>query len=369
VALKAWIRGVIADTGEEDPVPVALERAGGAYAFRLGLRAGFGGQETARIPVIRRPNPNRHPILKEIYSCEVAGTQLEAANVHALRARVAAQLDSLAPARTLPLVWFGVPRAAYELPAYEYGGEIVCPILGGSKLRARDLGEMRAMVCRHLVGTGYVDDDDEVTVGVLQPRDLRRVPPAAIFRCEDDPELWIPAVGGVSDDGPVVGLLDHAVAIGGRRRAARREEVAVAGDVLALLRVLRGEWSRARGLEDPRGLYAEWVNQEAWAAAEAHTRAEPTRLLGRLRDADPLELDVRRTAAGDLATAIEDRGITILLGADAAELAAVVGRRLAAGGHLHRAQDVEIAVATPSRPDRLDPGAISQQEAHAWSSL
>jgi hypothetical protein len=354
----AWIRGVLADTGEEDPVPIALERADGGYAFRLGLRAGFGGGETARIPVSVRPNPHAHPIVKEIYSCEVAGQQLEAANVHALRARVAAQLDSLAPARTLPLVWFGVPRAAYELPAYEYGDEIVCPILGGSKLRARDLGGMRALVCRHLLGTGYVDDEDEVTVGVLQPRDLRRVPPAAIFRCEQDPEMWIPAVGGVSEEGPVVGLLDHAVALGGRG-AARREEVVVAPDVIALLRTLRG---------DPRGVYAEWVNDDAWAAAEAHTRAEPVDLVAHLTNGEPLELAVRRTAVGELVTAVEDRGITLLVGADVPELAAVVGRRLAARGHLRRAEDVQIATTAQPRPDRLDPGAISNPEAHAWSS-
>jgi hypothetical protein len=350
---------VLADTGEEDPVPIALERANGGYAFRLGLRAGFGGGETARIPVSVRPNANPHPILKEVYSCEVAGQQIEAANVHALRARVAAQLDSLAPARTLPLVWFGVPRAAYELPAYEYGDEIVCPILGGSKLRAPDLGGMRALVCRHLISTGYVDDEDEVTIGVLQPRDLRRVPPAAIIRCEQDPGMWVPAVGGVSDEGPVVGLLDHAVALGGRG-ATRREEVVIAPDVIALLRTLRG---------DPRGVYAEWVNDDAWAAAEAHTRAEPVNLVAHLTDGTPLELAVRRTAVGELVTAVHDRGITLLVGADPAELAAVVGRRLAARGHLRRAQDVEIAATTQARPDRLDPGAISNsQEAHAWSS-
>ena len=362
-----WIRAVLADTGEEDPVPIALERAGGAYAFRLGLRAGFGGQEVARIPVSVRPNPHPHPILKEIYSCEVAGQQLEAANVHALRARVAAQLDSLAPARTLPLVWFGVPRAAYELPCYEHDDEIVCPILGGSKLRAPDLGGMRALVCRHLTSTGYVDDEDEVTVYVLQPRDLRRVPPAAIFRCEDDPGMWIPAAGGVSEEGPVVGLLDHAVAIDGRRRRARRE-VAVAEDVIELLRALRGEWARSRGIDDPRGVYAEWVNREAWEAAEARTRAEPTVLVAHLADGEPLELAIRRTAAGDLATGLEDRGITLLLGADAAELAAIAARRLVAAGHLRRPEDVEIAAAAPSRPERLDPDTISK-EAYTWSSL
>ena len=59
MGLWSWARGVVADRGEHDPVSIQLERAPGqeGYAFRLGVRAGFGGQETARIPVARRTNP------------------------------------------------------------------------------------------------------------------------------------------------------------------------------------------------------------------------------------------------------------------------------------------------------------------------
>ena len=69
MGLWSWIRAVIADRGEHEPVPIHLEKTAGedGYAFRLGLRAGFGGQETARIPVRRRPNPSPHPVLKEIH--------------------------------------------------------------------------------------------------------------------------------------------------------------------------------------------------------------------------------------------------------------------------------------------------------------
>ena len=78
----SWIRDVIADRGEHDPIPIHLERAAGeGYAFRLGVRAGFGGQETARIPVERRVNPSPHHLLKEIHHCEVARHTQEAPNV------------------------------------------------------------------------------------------------------------------------------------------------------------------------------------------------------------------------------------------------------------------------------------------------
>src|SRR5262245_49998578 len=113
--LWAWIRGVIADRGEHEPVPIFLERGeDDQYVYRLGVRAGFGGQETARLPVQRRPNPSPHPILKEIHVCEVAGQTLEAANLYSLQAKVARQLETLAPGLSLPLCYFRVAAMDYE---------------------------------------------------------------------------------------------------------------------------------------------------------------------------------------------------------------------------------------------------------------
>jgi hypothetical protein len=358
-----WIRHVVTSTGEEDPVPVTLERTHDGFAFRVGLRAGLGGQEAARVPVRRRRNPNPHPIVKEIHSCEVAGQTLEAANVHALRAKVAVALDKIAPARTLPLCWFGA--GGYDLAVYEHGDEIVCPLLSGPKLKARDLAGIRQLVCRHLVSAGYADDPEQVTVGVLQPRDLRRVPPAAIFRSLADPDVWLPAVEGIS----AIGVLDHAFALSGRPRrgAAWRPDVPVAPDVIALLRMLRGEWARRRKLAHPHALYATDVAAPAWAAAEAHTHDAGSRLIAHLDDADAtrLELPVRHTGAGDVATALEERGITVLLAADEYALAAAVGEHLAAEGFLHHPQTVEVQAVAAPRAERLDADSIWTEEAHA----
>src|SRR5919204_621115 len=74
-------------------------------------------------------------------------------------------------------------------------------------LKAPDLAGIRRVVCRHLVSAGYVRDPEEVKVGVVRPRDLRLVEPAAVFRSRTDPDLWLPAVEGISADGPVVGVL------------------------------------------------------------------------------------------------------------------------------------------------------------------
>ncbi|HEY3021481.1 MAG TPA: hypothetical protein VGJ32_14885, partial [Solirubrobacteraceae bacterium] len=162
------MRRVMTEDGRPDPVRIDLERApDGAYSFRLGVRAGFGGQEVARIPIERRINPEPHPILKEIHFCEVGGRALQAANVYALREKVAAQLEAMAPGRSLPLCYFRAPAMDYELPVYEDGGKLKSPVIGGPRIRASDLAGIRRHVCRYLVSAGYVREPEEVIVGVL----------------------------------------------------------------------------------------------------------------------------------------------------------------------------------------------------------
>ena len=387
MGLWSWIRAVIADRGEHEPVPIHLEKTAGedGYAFRLGLRAGFGGQETARIPVRRRPNPSPHPVLKEIHECEVAGQHLEAANVYALRAKVGRLLDSIAPARTLPLCYFRVPAMDYELPVYEEGGMLTSPVIGGQNLKAPDVAGIRGVVCRYLESAGYVHDASEVSVGVVRPRDLSRVAPAAVFRSETDPELWLPSVEGISPDGPVVGMVGHPAELrsGERRRRGGGPDIEdaapAAPDVIALLRFLRAELGRA-GSKAAEGLYACEVRPEIWTAAEARTEDAGTSLVAHLSDDDTtrLELVVRHTGAGDYAVALEDQGINVFLAQDEDGLASLVGRHLAGAEFLRFAEEIEIHKVESPRSERLgiEPirtdGAEAPPENHeevqaAWS--
>jgi hypothetical protein len=362
VRLWSWIKGVIAEQGEHEPIPIHLERSGPGeegYAFRLGVRAGFGGQQTARIPVQQRPNPSPHPILKEIHYCEVAGQTLEAANVYALKAKVARLLETLAPGRALPLCYFRVPAMDYELPVYEDGGMLTSPVIGGPKLKAEDLAGIRRLVCRYLESAGYVRNMDEVTVGVVRPSDLRRVAPAAVFRSHTDPEMWLPSVEGTSPDGPVVGIVGHATEL--RRRPRRRragptvEDAAPAApDVIQLLRYIATELARP-GHPAAGGVLATEVRSEIWAAAEERTEDARTRLVAYLTDPEGtrLELEVRRTGAGDVAVALEDRGINVFLGADEDALATQIGRHLARSEFLRFAEEVEIHRVEAPRAERL----------------
>jgi hypothetical protein len=386
--MRLWgrIRDVVADRGEHEPVPIHLEKApDGNYGFRLGVRAGFGGQQTARIPVTRGPNPAPHPILKEIHQCEVAGQGLEAANVYALQAKVSRALEGLAPGRSLPLCYFRVAAMDYELPVYEDGGMLTSPVLGGPKLKAPDLAGIRQVVCRYLESAGYVRDPSDVSVGVVRPRDLSLVSPAAVFRSHTDPDLWLPSVEGTSPDGPVVGVVGRPTQL--PRREGRRlgggpeiEHVAPAApDVIALLRFLRSQLSEARS-GAAEGLYASEVRPEIWAAAEARTEDAGTSLVTYLSDeeATRLELVVRRTGAGDVAVALEDQGINVFLAQDENGLATQVGRHLAGAEFLRFAEEIEIHAVAAPRAERLGVEAIrtdgagappeTDEEVHAaWS--
>lgn len=362
-----WVRDVIADRGEQDPVPIFLERGEAeAYSFRLGLRAGIGGHETARIPVGKRINPDPHPVLKEIHHCEVAGRVLEAANVYALREKVAALLDSIAPSRSLPLAYFRVPAMDYVVPVYEDDGQIVSPVIGGPSLRSRDLGGIRREVCRYLVATGYVHDPEEVTVGVLRPSDLSLVSPAAIVRSLKDAGVWIPTVEGSSAEGPVVGVLGHAAQLRPpeRRRSgagpAAQDTAPAAPDVTSLIRFVRAELERMRSKTDPDALYATEVRPEIWAVVERRTEDAGSRLVAYLDDGEStrLALVVRRTGAGDFAVALEDSHINVFLAQSENALARQVGRYLAAGGFLRFAEEIEIHAAEPPRSERLDTDSI-----------
>src|SRR4051794_747979 len=323
-------------------------------------------------------NESPHPILKEVHWCEVAGRTLEAANVHALREKVARLLDGIAPARVLPLAYFRVPEMDYELPVYEDDGDIVAPVLAGPKLKARDLAGIREHVCRYLTTAGYVASPEQVSVGVLRPRDLRLVEPACVFRSVVDPSLWVPSVEGVSAEGPVVGVLENAARLADpeRRRAGggpvAQETAPAAPEVVSLLRFLRSEFERSSRVQiDTAALYAHDVRPEIWAAAEERTESAGFSLVAYMTDEEHtrLELNVRRTGAGDVCCAVESAGIDVFLAPDGDALARCVGRYLHAAGFLRFAEEVEMHAATPPRAERLEADEIwthEAEEAPAW---
>jgi hypothetical protein len=364
-----WFVHNVRTTDVQQPVHVDLERNREAavemgarnppdmplYRFSLGVRAGFSGEAEACIPVYKRVNPHPHPVLKEIFYCEVAGTTLEAANVHALRKKVASMLETLAPAGSLPLAYFRVPELDYSLPVYEEGGKIICPVIAGPRLKAKDLATMRGHVYRYLFNAGYVSDQSHLEIQVVRPSDLRLVPPAAILSSLDDPELWFATVEGRSPEGLVIGLLGESTELEPqeRERAGVQQVSAppAATDVASLLRLVGNELVEAGRVEDPFALYAREVRPEIWSRTEAVTDDAGHRLEcwleGETDEPAKLELPLRRTAAGELVTALEDQGICVFVAGAEAALAQKVGRYLSDQGFLRWEEAIEVVAPEP----------------------
>ena len=372
----SWTKRVATDqTGGIEPVAVDIERNPGAvvelgahnppdvplYVLRVGVRGGFGGVQ-AGLPVYRRDNPAPHPVLKEIYRCEVAGKVLEAANIYALREKAQRQLEVIAPARSLPLCYFRAPRHDHSLAVYEQGSHLVCPVLAGPRIKAESLAELREPLVRHLRTAGYVMADEEPEVLVLRPSDLRLVPPAAVIRRLDDPSLWIPTVEGTSPDGPVVGLLSQPVELAAETRprdgAPPTTPPPSAPDITALLRYIGGELAVRGRLVNPWTLYATEVRPEIWARTEELTDPTNRTLTAHLEGGPPLEVPVRHTAAGEVVGALREQGISVFLAGDHDALGNVIGRYLVASGFLRDPGDLHPEVVSKAPSERLDPDSI-----------
>jgi hypothetical protein len=375
VRIWDWAKHVATDqTGGIEAVPVDIERNPGAavelgaapppdvppYVLRVGVRGGFGGTR-AGLPVHRRENPAPHPVLKEIYQCEVAGKTLEAANIYALRAKVQRQLEVIAPARSLPLCYFRAPRYDYSLGVYEEGSHLACPVLAGPRIRAANLAELREPVLDHLRAAGYLASDEEPEVLVLRPSDLRLVPPSAVIRSLEDPRLWLPTVEGTSAVGPVVGLLSHPTELVARRRRQgepARDMPPSAPDISGLLRWIGSEMTRRRRLTVPWSLYASDVRPEIWARTEELTDPTNRALVAHLEGGTQLSVPVRHTAAGESVGAIRDLGIAVFLAGDHDALARVIGSYLVGCGFLADPAELRPDVIAAAPPERLDPDSI-----------
>jgi hypothetical protein len=221
---------------------------------------------------------------------------------------------------------------------------------------------MRDPAIRYLHSAGYLTPDEEPDVLVLRPSDLRLVPPAAVVRCLDDAEIWMPTVEGSSPDGPVVGLLTQPTELARDSRRRRDLDLAQpppsAPDATALLRSLGHEMTIRGRLVNPWALYAADVRPEIWARTEELTETTNRTLSAHLEGGTRLEVPIRRTAAGESVGALRDHEISIFLAGDEDALASSIGRYLVSCGFLRDAADLRPELITAPPTERLDPDSI-----------
>jgi hypothetical protein len=193
-----------------------------------------------------------------------------------------------------------------------------------------------------------------------------------VLRSGSDPDLWIPTVEGVSAEGAVVGVVGRPAELRGRARRQRlsgpelEDHAPAALDIIGLLRYMRTELVRAEA-KGADGLHACEVRPDIWTAAEARTEDAGSSLVAHLQDpeATRLELAVRRTGAGDVAVALEDRHINVFLAHDEQALASQVGRHLVHDEFLRFPEEVEIEAPEAPRAERLGVESISSDGAGA----
>jgi hypothetical protein len=153
----------------------------------------------------------------------------------------------------------------------------------------------------------------------------------------------------------VIGLLGESTELKAQEReragAGPISSPPAATDIASLLRLVANELVQAGRLEDPFTLYAREVRPEIWSRTEAVTDDAGHRLECWLEgDGDEptkLALPLRRTAAGELVTALDDQGICVFVAGAEADLAQKVGRYLSGQGFLRWEEAIEVVAEQP----------------------
>ena len=242
-------------------------------------------------------------------------------------------LEPIAPGRSLPLCYFRAPAMDYELPVYEHGLALVCPVLGGPKpegarprrhprLRSAATWSRRATCGRRTRCRG-------ARAPSARPAPRRRPQPCfrspRTSRSSGSPPSrasrprarWSACVGHAAE-------LGGASAAAGRRAARARTPPSAAPTSLALLRYLAAELGRAGSGLDPWTSTPPTSGPEIWAAAEARTEDAGAGSSRTSRDGESTRLELAsaaHAARAIVAVRARGRGISVFLAADEDALA------------------------------------------------
>lgn len=154
------------------------------YTVRLG------GEGQARLPVYWDPRPqSRDPLVREAYRVRVAGTTLEAGNLHVLGEQVRVAVGALLAGGGPPRFW--LLNGSSAIPVYCNGSSYVA-LTDGPRLWGTDLAQLRERYAHYLAACNG-GRCGPVTVALLSPEDLDVHRPEAVFV---GPGLWVPAFAG-----------------------------------------------------------------------------------------------------------------------------------------------------------------------------
>lgn len=229
------------------------------YFFDADLSSVLPGEgRTARLPVFWRPNPARHPLVKELYWTQILGTTVEKGNLDALERVVPEAIEAVVDYGTLPYYILSLPIWD-KLPIYPSGGKLCLHLPDGPTLTAEDIGQLWRRLGDHLLGIGKLHSRQEIGVSIVLWKDLQTYPMALAF---SNGSVWIPifsqpAVEGLRLNYDVIGV------------PSRFLDVA---EVFALRRQIAADLVDTRAMTSPFDLKIEQVGEEVWEAIEGQVK-------------------------------------------------------------------------------------------------
>lgn len=283
------------------------------YFFDVDLTAVLPGEgRTAHLPVFWRPNPARHPLVKELYWTQILGTTVEKGNLVALERAIPEAIAAVIDYGTLPYYLLSSPIWD-RLPIYLNGSRLSIGLPDGPTLTAGDIGELWRKLGDHLLGIGKLHSREEIEVSIVLWKDLQTYPMALAF---GNGRAWIPIFSHPS----VEGLRLNYDAIGVPSRFLEPEEV------FDLRREVASDLVAARALSSPFDLKMVQLSDEIWEALKQ--RASPTDyVLAYSSDGARVEMQIFE-AKGEVFAAHRASKLRLIFSPDMSELSRRVSQEL-----------------------------------------
>jgi hypothetical protein len=227
------------------------------YFFEVDMSSVLPGEgRTARLPVFWRPNPARHPLVKELYWTQILGTTVEKGNLDALERVVPEAIEAVVDYGTLPYYLLSLPIWD-KLPIYLSGDKLCLHLPDGPTLTAEDIGQLWRRLGDHLLGIGKLHSRQEIAVRIVLWKDLQTYPMALAL---GNGNVWIPIFSHPGSEG--FRLNYDAIGV-----PSRFLDVA---DVFALRREVAADLAERRAIMSPFELRMDQVGEDVWEALQSY---------------------------------------------------------------------------------------------------
>lgn len=226
------------------------------YFFEIDLTPIIPRAGASRIPVYWRPNPSPHPMLKEIYSAEIAGITIEKGNLFSLKDSIPDVIQSIIDFGTLPYYYLIFPGG--RIPVYHCDdNKFHIKMRGGPEFSGENVSVISKKFSDYLIDTHLIRRMSEVDIALLYWKEMRLYPSAFILTYGEN--VWVPIF--YREDGDI--KLNYDV-------VGTPSKIYPLTDAFKLRREIGEELSKLRIIPTPYDLRMEnvsvWKNIEKFAS-------------------------------------------------------------------------------------------------------